>query len=268
MTDWDRPAPAIDDGTPSAARMYDYWLGGGLNFAVDRKLADQVEATLRDIRYIVWENRAFVIRSVRHLAALGYDQFVDLGSGLPTVGSVHATVRDEMPDARVVYVDNEAIAIAHGEMLLADVTGVDMINGDLREPAAVLNSPQALELIDFDRPIVAVFAAVMHFVTDAENPAGIMTELRKALPPGSKVVFSHGTAADTPDEGAKVEALYEKTSTHAVARSLGQVQQLVAGYMVEPPGLGWVTDILPDDEPEPIEHGPRCHMYGAILTVP
>jgi hypothetical protein len=147
------------------------------------------------------------------------------------------------------------------------VPGTSVVAGDLREPASFLRHETTRELLDFTRPLVVVIAAVMHFVTEQENPAGVMAEIRAELPPGSLVVFSHGTAGDDLPGSRAVVDLYERSSNHAVPRSRAQVEELLAGYRVLGPGFRWVTEICPEDEVEP-EDGPRSHMYGAIAAVP
>lgn len=258
----------IDHDRPSAARLYDYYLGGAYNFTSDRELARRIMAVLPDMPVIARENRRFVIRAVQRLAAEGYDQYLDVGCGLPVTGAVHEVVRTVLPAARVVYVDNESVAVAHGERLLATIDGTAMVNGDLRDPSSFLDAPATRDLLDLTRPVVVVLAAVIHFVRDDEHPAALLAELRDRLPAGSRIVLSHGTAGDTPATGAAVAQLYEESTNHAVQRDREQVATLLTGYTVDE-GVTWVSDIYPDptDPPTP-DAGPRTHMYGAIATVP
>lgn len=260
-------SPEIDHEIPSAARLYDYYLGGAHNFASDRELAERIMTVLPDMPYIARANRGFVVRAVRRLAEEGYDQYIDVGCGLPVTGAVHEVARKIVPTARVVYVDNEAVAVAHGERMLRAVDGAIMVNGDLRDPASFMDAPATLDLVDFGRPVVIVLAAVMHFVQDSENPAGIMAELRDRLSSGSRIVLSHGTAGDTRATGAAVTELYKESSNRAAERDRGQVEALLADFRVDE-GVTWVTDIYPDPgEPVSPDAGPRTHMYGAVATV-
>lgn len=265
-SDW--TSPEIRDDLPSAARVYDYFLGGGHNFAADRDFAHQVQEALPDMPLIARENRRFVIRVVDHLARAGFDQYIDVGCGLPVQGAVHEVARRVLPSSRVVYVDNDPIAVAHGRALLRQDAHALMIDADMRHPASYMDLPETLDLIDFGRPVVIVLAAVLHFVEDRENPAGIMAELRDRLSSGSRVVFSHGSARDAA-VGAAISKLYGESATPPwVSRDRDQIRQLFMGYRVDE-GPTWVTNIYPERiEPTSLDAGPRSQVYGAVLTVP
>ncbi|HEX5118285.1 MAG TPA: SAM-dependent methyltransferase [Pseudonocardiaceae bacterium] len=259
-------SPDVDVDVPSAARLYDFFLGGAYNFAADRDLARRVLEISPDLPHMARENRQFVIRAVQHLAGQGYDQYIDVGCGLPVTGAVHEIARNAIPTARVVYVDNEAVAVAHGEHMLATMDGCAMVNGDVRVPESFLRAPITLDLLDFSRPVVMVLAAVMHFVSDDENPAGIMAELRDALPPGSRLVFSHGTVHDEDGEDwSKLRNLYKQSSNRVTERRRGEIEALLTDFQLLEP-LGWVTDIW-QDEPLPEGDGPRSHILGCIGAV-
>jgi hypothetical protein len=257
---------SIDHETPSAARMYDHYLGGMHTFACDRELAERVLEALPDMGYIARGNRDFVIRSVKQAAREGFDQYIDVGCGLPVTGAVHEVVRQIVPGARVVYIDNEAVAVAHGELMVATLDRTVMLNGDLRNPASFMDNTATRELLDFSRPVVLVLASVLPFVADADNPAGIMADLRDRLPSGSRLVLSHPTAGDTPLSSAKAADLYTESSNVVVLRDRDQVTALLAGYDITEP-VRWVTDIYPEEQ-VPAEVGPRSHMYGVIATRP
>jgi len=154
---------------PTPARMYDYFLGGKDNYAVDREAAERVKEAIPNTREIVWENRFFLQRAVRHLAAAGIDQFIDLGTGLPTQGNVHEIARQVTPSARVGYVDNDPIVLAHGRGLLVDSPSTTVITADMREPDTILANPDLRALIDLSRPTAVLLVAVLHFITDSEN---------------------------------------------------------------------------------------------------
>jgi hypothetical protein len=245
--------------------MYDHYLGGMHTFACDRELAERVLETLPDMGYIARANRGFVIRSMRQAARDGFDQYIDVGCGLPVTGAVHEVVRHIVPSARVVYVDNESVAVAHGELMVANLDRTIMLNGDLRDPASFMDNPATLELLDFSRPIVLVLGSVMPFVADTDNPAGIMADLRDRLPSGSRIVVSHATAGETPALSAKAADLYNESSNVVTLRNADQVTALLAGYRVDVP-VGWVTDIYPEEHESPGD-GPRSHQLGVIATV-
>lgn len=257
---------SIDVDVPSAARLYDFFLGGMYNFAADRDLARRVLEISPDIPHMARENRRFVIRAVQHLARQGYDQYIDVGCGLPVTGAVHEIARKIIPTAHVVYVDNGAVAVAHGEQMLATTDGCAMVNGDVRIPGSFLYAPTTLDLLDFGRPVVMVLAAVMHFISDNENPAGIMAELRAALPSGSRLVFSHGTVHDRDvEDWSKFRNLYQESSNPVTERRRGQIEALLAGFQVVEP-LDWVTDIWQDEQVS-ADDGPRSHILGCIGAV-
>jgi hypothetical protein len=175
----------INTGVPNPARIYDYFLGGKDNFPADREVADQVVAIAPVARDIVEDNRAFLRRAVRLLAReAGVRQFIDLGSGLPTQGNVHEIAQAVAPDARVVYVDNDAMVVTHSRALLAGDNTV-AIEADLRDPDSVMGHPEVRELIDFDQPIALLLMAILHFIPDDEDPYGIVARFRDTLPAGS-----------------------------------------------------------------------------------
>jgi hypothetical protein len=193
----------LNTNIPNVARVYDYLLGGKDNFAADRSLGDQLLAQFPESAWICRQNRAFVGRAVRFCAEQGVDQFLDLGSGLPTMDNVHEVARRAIPDATVVYVDNDAVALAHANALLATSEGVAAIAGDMREPHKILADVQADELIDLRRPVVVLFTCVLHCLVDDEDPAGIVRVFRDAMPADSYLVLSHATHDVLPEESAR-----------------------------------------------------------------
>ena len=188
--DW---TTTINTGVPNPARIYDYLLGGKDNFPADRQVAEQLLAIAPVARDVVEDNRAFLRRAVRVLTReAGIRQFIDLGSGLPTQGNVHEIAQAIAPDARVVYVDNDAMVVTHSRALLAGNNTV-AIQADLREPDRILGHPEVRELIDFHQPIALLLMAILHFIPDDEDPLGIVARFRDALPTGSYLAISHGT---------------------------------------------------------------------------
>lgn len=263
-TDW---VPAdVDTETPSAARMYDYLLGGGYNFKVDRELADRVRAAFPDITHTALVNRAFLVRTVRWAAEQGIRQFLDIGCGLPTAGAVHQVAQSVNLDARVMYVDNEPVAVAHSELLVAGVPGVEVIQADLRYPETFLEHEKTQRLLDFREPVAVLLAAVLHFVLPGDNPTRLMAKLREALPAGSVVVMSHVTADGGGEDLESVRRLYEQSQNPGVVRDRQQVLALMAGLELVPPGMVWVSDWHPD-APDPTYQSERSHLYGAVGRV-
>ena len=260
----------INTGAPNPARIYDYLLGGKDNFPADREVGEQVVAIAPVARDIVEDNRAFLRRAVRHLAGqAGVRQFIDLGSGLPTQGNVHEIAQATAPDARVVYVDNDAMVVTHSRALLAGDNTV-AIQADLREPEAVLGHPEVRELIDFDQPIALLLMAILHFVPDEEDPFGIVARFRDALPAGSYLAISHGTR-DIParpdmspeamaEMGAKVERLYQLTTTSLVTRPRAEVERFFDGFDLVEPGLVEIQLWRPDESGSLLPGG----FYGGV----
>ncbi len=260
----------INTGVPNPARIYDYFLGGKDNFPADREVAEQVVAIAPVARDIVEDNRAFLRRAVRLLAGeAGIRQFIDLGSGLPTQGNVHEIAQAAAPDARVVYVDNDAMVVTHSRALLAgDNTAA--IEADLRDPDSVMRHPEVRELIDFDQPIALLLMAILHFVPDEEDPYGIVARFRDALPAGSYLALSHGTR-DIPartdmspeamaEMGTKVERLYQLTTASLVTRTRAQVERFFDGFDLLDPGLVEIQLWRPDEADALLPGG----FYGGV----
>ena len=160
----------LDIERPSAARMYDYYLGGSHNFAVDRAAADAVLAVIPDVPVGAQANRAFLRRAVRYLVEAGVTQFIDIGSGIPTLGNVHEIAQQADPRTRVVYVDTDPVAVAHSRLILGGNERATVIHEDLRRPGEILEHPDVRQLIDFDQPVALMLVAVLHFVSDAAEP--------------------------------------------------------------------------------------------------
>ena len=252
----------IDISVPSAARMYDYYLGGAHNFAVDRELAEKALRAMPDGRALARANRAFLQRSVRFLTRAGIRQFLDIGSGIPTVGNVHEVAQRIAPDARVAYVDFDPIAVSHARALLADNPGAVALHGNLREPDRILADPALRELFDLDQPVAVLLLAVLHFVADANRPDEIIGTLRDALAPGSYLVISHGT-----DEGRSTEALeqvYRNTVTPLAMRDRARVRALFAGFELLEPGVVWAPQWHPD---QPEDVGTQPERSGSYVGV-
>jgi hypothetical protein len=260
----------INTGVPNPARIYDYFLGGKDNFPADREVADQLLAIAPVARDVVEDNRAFLRRVVRFLTGeAGIRQFIDLGSGLPTQGNVHEIAQAISPDARVVYVDNDAMVVTHSRALLAGDNTV-AIQADLREPDDVLGHPEVQELIDFKQPIALLLMAILHFIPDDEDPVGIVARFRDALPTGSYLAISHGSrdiparpdmsAEEMAEMGAKVEQLYQLTTASLLTRTRAQVERFFDGLELVEPGLVEIQLWRPDEQGSILPGG----FYGGV----
>ncbi|RSN30072.1 hypothetical protein DMC61_17710 [Amycolatopsis sp. WAC 04169] len=234
--DW---VPAgVDTATPNVARIYDYWLGGNHNFEKDRTTADHLERTLPWIRQSVRLNRAFLGRAVRFMIAQGIRQFLDLGAGIPTVGNVHEIARREAPDARVVYVDKEAVAVAHGELMLAGDDRSAVLHADVRDVAGVLGSAEVRRLIDFSEPVGLLCMLLLHWIPDEDDPAGLVRAYQEPLAPGSLLAFTH-ISADAHQESFAVasDQMAARRGEVPHTRSHDEVLGLLGDLTLVEPGL-------------------------------
>jgi SAM-dependent methyltransferase len=255
----DRPSwgpPEVDLYRPSTARIYDYLLGGSHNFAVDRDLAEQMLAATPEARQAAHANRAFLRRAIDYLTAAGIRQFIDLGSGIPTVGNVHEAARRVAPDARVVYVDHDPVAVSHSREIVAGDTQVAVVQADIRAPETVVNHPQVRALLDFDRPIGVLMVAVLHFVPDDGEPGRIIADVMAAVPPGSYLVISQIGVARRPltPEQRAATARYSMANPIAL-RTRAQVAAFFAGLDLIEPGVVDSSHWRPESDtpPDPAE---------------
>lgn len=232
---------------PSAARIYDYMLGGYHNFEIDRQVADKFTALLPDFSLTARVNRAFLRRAASFVAQQGIDQFLDLGSGIPTVGNVHEIVRRYQPDARTVYVNIEPVAIAHAEMLLQDDPGTIAILADVRRPVDVLDHPQVRALIDFSRPVGLFAVALLHYILDDDEAQGVIDAFKNALPSGSYVTIGVWTYDDAPREiMEKYAEMTRVLTTPGAPRPREKVLRYFRGLDLLEPGLVHAPRWRPD----------------------
>jgi O-methyltransferase involved in polyketide biosynthesis len=252
------PAIAASLDRPSAARVYDYWLGGSHNYAIDREFsANTIEAILPQIPMYARENRKALQRAVRYALDLGIRQFVDLGCGLPTAGHVHEIADAHSPgEAKVVYVDNEPIAAAHAEQILlaadADPDRHRALHGDLLAARELWPRILATGVIDPAQPVALLLVAVLHFCKDDVHPHEVMDFYRSQLAPGSLLVASHFSSEDieTPEEHAAHEALvdaYERTTNPGQLRSRAEFGAFFGDFEVSEPGIVYTPAWRPDN---------------------
>ncbi|ASO20281.1 S-adenosyl methyltransferase [Actinoalloteichus hoggarensis] len=262
-TDVNWTGTGIDLDRPNAARMYDYYLGGAFNFAADRDLAEQAVQVMPWMREAVAANRSFLARAVRHCVAHGIRQFLDLGSGIPTVGNVHEIAQAADPSCRVAYVDNEAVAVAHSSQLLATDPQTTITRADLRDPARVLAAPTVRELIDFSEPVAVLAVAVLHFVPEAGRPEEILADYRRAMAPGSRFVLSHVTGDHDPEQAEAAARVYQRADTPVLPRSRERLAAMLAGFTLVPPGLVDATEW----HSTPAAGAEHVGFYAAVAVV-
>lgn len=226
---------------PHAARIYDYLLGGKANYAADRAVADQIIAFSPDFRLTARTNRAFMGRAVRYLATKhGIRQFLDLGSGLPTAGNVHEVAAEVADGVRVVYVDIDPIVLVYGDALLRGAGETAVVNGDIRDPQAILNDPKTRALIDLDEPLGLLMVTTLHFVPDEQDPHGIVATYRDAIAPGSFLVLSHLTGDDVDEEArAELTAMSPRSSVALppTPRTVPDIERFFDGFELLDPGV-------------------------------
>ncbi|HEY8473774.1 MAG TPA: SAM-dependent methyltransferase [Natronosporangium sp.] len=229
-----------DAAAPTAAGMYDYYLGGTAHTAVDRAAAEQVAQLLPEVGDAAWANRGFLQRAVKRLAGeLGVRQFVDIGSGLPTQRNTHDVVAEAGTGGRVVYVDRDPVAVARGKELLTGTDGVTVIQADLREPEVIWDHPETQRLIDRSQPVAVLMVAVLHFIPDADDPWGIVRRYVDLIPSGSFLAISHGTGDYASERNREaILKVYASTPTPPTDRSKSEVERFFDGLELLPPYPG------------------------------
>lgn len=257
----------IDYSKPSPARVYDVHLGGFHNFEADRVAAEQVRAYMPELPLILRANRAFLRRAVEFLVAQGVRQFLDLGSGIPTVGNVHEVAQAADASCKVVYVDIDPVAVAHGQEILAGDARAVSVLGDLRDWSAIINNSQVRELIDFSAPLGVLMVAVLHFVDDADDPAGIVRGYADAMTPGSYMVLSHATLEGGVEGAVEATQEYTRRVADFYMRGRAQLGRLLEGLTLVDPGLVYLTQWRPDVE-EPRSDPSWTSTYAAVARRP
>ncbi|MFF2789313.1 SAM-dependent methyltransferase [Streptomyces sp. NPDC058049] len=248
----ERPAwapPGIDISVPSVSRIYDYYLGGSHNFEVDRQTARRAMEFMPGLPKIMQANRAFMRRAVRHAVAEGVTQFLDIGSGIPTFGNVHEIAQAATPQARVVYVDHDPVAVAHSRAVLTGDDHSDIVAADLRKPREILAAPEVGRLLDLGRPVALLLVAVLHFLEDTDDPYAAVAELRDALAPGSLLILTHASYEGiplTPETAAGTVGVYRDMRNPLVMRTREQIGGFFDGFEMLEPGLVSMPDWRPD----------------------
>jgi hypothetical protein len=239
MTETEQAPPGVDPTRPSPARLYDYYLGGTTNFAVDRAAAEHLKVAAPDLIDAVWANRGFHGRAAVWLADRGIRQFIDIGSGLPTQNNTHEAVHKVAPEARVVYVDYDPMVAAHADGLLADDGTTTLITADLRNPDALLAHPALVGLINLAQPVGVLLTSVIHFVPDEMDPWGLVARYMAALAPGSYLVLSHATYDNMPPRAVQAGLdTYAKSTDPVYLRPKAAVERFFEGLELVAPYTG------------------------------
>ncbi|MET7399321.1 SAM-dependent methyltransferase [Dactylosporangium sp. NPDC005572] len=233
----------------TSARIYDYFLGGTHNFPADRDAAKSIAERFPLTAALARNNRAFLRRAVRHVAGAGVHQFLDIGSGIPTEGNVHEVAAEVTPDARVVYVDIDPVAVSESLEILDTTDRTTAMLGDLRDPQAILAHRKVHGLLDFGQPIAVLLNAVLHFVPDDAQANKAVADLLAALTPGSYLVASHvsidGQDVDDSDLAFVENTYKQQTATPFQPRTRTQIAQFFTGLEMVEPGLVWLPQWRP-----------------------
>lgn len=260
---------------PTSAGAYDYYLGGYAYTPADQAVAEQMAQVMPSISDGAWANRGFLQRAVLRMATeWGVRQFLDIGAGLPTQRNTHEVIADAVPDARVIYVDIDPAVVARGNRLLASAPGTAVIEGDIRRPADILDHPQARQLIDFSAPVGVLMVAVLHFVPDSADPWGLVARYLEAVPSGSYLALSHGSADQVPAKVAKaMQQIYAATPNPPTERTKTEVArffdglEIVPAYPGAPPGLAFVG-VWGAEDPEAADTEGGRLAYAAVARKP
>jgi O-methyltransferase involved in polyketide biosynthesis len=258
----------VDTNIPSPARIYDCFLGGVTNYAIDREAAKKALSAVPCGEKVAWANRRFLVRAVKHFARKGIWQFIDLGTGIPTSPNVHEAAWSINPGARVVYVDNDPTVIAHSKKLLSGQhEAITVIRGDIRAPSNILTDPALRAGIDFSRPVGVLFVAVLHFITNAQNPYQAVKALKERIPPGSYLAISHITSDGTdPGVISTIQEAYAKASAPAVFRTRDEIAGFFTGFELVRPGLVEVSDWRGNHKPP--ASPPALRFLGGVARKP
>jgi SAM-dependent methyltransferase len=256
----------VNTSVPNVARMYDYYLGGKDNFAADRAAAEKVLTAVPAVPTIARANRAFLGRAVRYLAGeCGIRQFLDIGTGLPTANSVHQVAQTIDPACRVVYVDHDPVVLAHGRALLADNPTTTVIQGDLRDPEAILAHPELTALIDLDAPVAVLMLLMLHFLDNEDNPHAIVARLRDALPPGSYLAFTHGTWGKRAEATSAAADAYQRATAAVTLRTPEEISAIIDGFDLVEPGLVDLPAWRPDGPS--LSLGPDARVLAGLARL-
>lgn len=252
------PPEGVDLERPSVARVYDFFLGGTANWAIDREFGEKALSGFPILKSVAIANRLFLHRAVRHLARLGVRQFIDIGSGIPTMGNTHQIADEVAPDSKVVYIDNEPVAVAHSRYLLekhGDPARHAVVHADLRDPDGLWEGVGNTGVIDFDQPVAVLLVAVLHIQQPGHDGTDIgpkaVARYRELLKSGSYLVLSQVTDDGIPEELAEkvveVKALYDASTSPVVFRSRAEIRALLGDFDLVEPAMTWTPLWHPEE---------------------
>jgi SAM-dependent methyltransferase len=264
----------IDTSRPHPARRYNYWLGGKDHFQADRDSAAMIEQIMPSVSLAAKEGRKFHGRAVRYLAEAGVRQFLDIGTGLPAPNNTHEVAQSVDPTARVVYVDNDPLVLAHARALLhgGPQGRTAYLEADLRHPHTILHSPHVYSTLDLQQPVALLLVAVMHFILDDDRPYDVVGQLLDVLPSGSYLVVSHATTDFMPPEQLAIleaaNARVERREDRVRLRSQAEVERFFDGLELVPPGVCSLADWRPTDPQAPRPTPAEICALGGVARIP
>jgi hypothetical protein len=254
--------PSFDPEVPSIARTYDYLLGGKDNFPADRALGDIFFREYPGAVAVALDNRACLVRAVSYIAGeLGIEQFLDLGSGLPTADNVHQVAQRACPAARVVYVDIDPVVLVHGRALLEEDDQTVVVFGDICDPASIVRTPEVRALLDFREPVAVIASAILHHLNDEEDPVAAIRGLRDVVSEGSCLFVSHFRSLGDPESAAMEEVLRESIGRGSW-RTDEQIAEYFEGTTLVEPGIVPCAQWHPDSDPGELTHYQRLIVAG------
>jgi hypothetical protein len=260
--------PGVNINVPHSARIYDYWLGGKDNFAVDRAVGEAMIQAIPGMRYMAGENRRFVHRAARDLVAKeGIRQFLDIGTGIPTRPNLHEIAQQIAPETRVVYVDNDPIVLVHARaLMISSAEGrSEYISADLRDARSILQEPVLLDTLDLTQPVGLTLIAILMLLADEDDPWDMVAALREAMPSGSVLAITHPTADFAPGQVEQAVAAATGAGMTLVARTQDEVQRFFGDWEMLEPGLVPVSSWRPD---EPVENPEAAYYWAGVARKP
>ncbi len=260
--------PGVNINVPHSARIYDYWLGGKDNFAIDRQVGEAMIKAIPGMRYMAGENRKFVHRVARDLVVNeGITQFLDIGTGIPTRPNLHEIAQGHKPSAKVVYVDNDPIVLVHARaLMISNPAGrSEYIAADIREPRSILDDPALRDTLDLKQPVGLTLIAILMLLADADDPWSLVAELRDALPSGSCLAITHPTADFNPDEVNAAVAAATGAGMTLVARTKEAVSRFFGDWELLEPGLSPVSAWRPD---APVADPQAAYYWAGVARKP
>jgi hypothetical protein len=260
--------PGVNINVPHSARIYDYWLGGKDNFAVDRAVGEAMIQAIPGMRYMAGENRKFVHRAARALVTdQGIHQFIDVGTGIPTSPNLHEVAQRLEPSTRVVYVDNDPIVLVHARALMisSERGRSEYISADIRDTRSILDDEVLRDTLDFSRPVGLTLIAILMLLADTDDPWARVAELRDAMPSGSCLAITHPTADFAPDEVGKAVQAATGAGMTLVPRDRAAVERLFGDWELLPPGLVPVSSWRPD---APVDDPEAAYYWAGVARKP